>query len=97
MEWVAKTAGSWLGQVRDQAEDSLLAQDWEWFGSQVSQDRQEALRLRAVLTAYVVTIPDVIEPSLMEGLQQARDPGSPVRQARHVRRAGQTGRAGMPG
>jgi len=70
---VAKTAGSWLGQVRDQADDPLLAEDWKSFGNRIWRGRQEALQLRAVLTAHAVTIPDIPEPSLVEGLQQARD------------------------
>ncbi len=73
MEWVAKNAGTWLGHVRDQADDPLLARDWLSFRAQLSSDRQEALRLRGVLTAYRVMIPDIIEPSLVEGLQQAKD------------------------
>ena len=36
MEWVAKTAGTWLGHVRDQADDPLLARDWWSFGAQLS-------------------------------------------------------------
>ncbi len=28
MEWAAKTAGTWLSHVRDQADDPLLARDW---------------------------------------------------------------------
>jgi hypothetical protein len=73
MEWVAKNAGTWLGHVRDQADDPLLARDWLSFCAQLSRDRREALRLRGVLTAYRVVIPDIIEPSLVEGLQQAKD------------------------
>ncbi len=73
MEWVAKNAGTWLGHVRDQADDPLLARDWLSFCTQLSSDRQEALRLRGVLTAYRIVIPDIIEPSLVEGLQQAKD------------------------
>ena len=37
------------------------------------RDRQEALRLRGVLTAHKVVIPDVIEASFIEGLRQAKD------------------------
>ena len=73
MEWAAKTAGTWLGHVRDQADDPLLARDWQSFGAQLSRDRQDALRLRGVLTAHRVVIPDVIEPSFVDGLRQARD------------------------
>jgi very-short-patch-repair endonuclease len=73
MEWVAKNAGTWLGHVRDQAADPLLAGDWLSFCAQLSADRQEALRLRGLLTRYRVVIPDIIEPSLLEGLQQAKD------------------------
>ncbi len=73
MEWMAKNAGTWLGHVRDQADDPLLAGDWEAFCIQLSGDRQEALRLRGILTAYKVVIPDVIEPALIDGLQQAKD------------------------
>ena len=73
MEWMAKTAGTWLSHVREQADDPLLARDWGSFGAQLSRDRQEALRLRRVLTAHRVEIPDIIEPSLIEGLRQARD------------------------
>ena len=73
MEWVAKIAGTWLGHVREQAGDALLARDWWSFGRQLSADRQEALRLRSVLTAHRVVIPDTIDPSLIEGLRQAKD------------------------
>jgi very-short-patch-repair endonuclease len=73
MEWVAKTAGTWLGHVREQADDSLLARDWWSFGAKLSSDRQEALHLRGVLTEHRVVIPDIIEPSLIEGLRLARD------------------------
>ena len=73
MEWVAKNAGTWLGHVQDQAHDPLLARDWQSFGAQLSRDRQEALNLRRMLTAHRVIIPNVIEPSLVEGLRQARD------------------------
>ena len=66
-------AGTWLGHVREQAGDALLARDWWSFGSQLSTDRQEALRLRPALAAHRVVIPDVIEPSLIEGLRQAKD------------------------
>ena len=83
MEWFAKTAGGWLGYVRDQAGDPLLAQDWSSFGNQIWRDRQEALQLRAILTAHAVMIPEVIEPLLVEGLQQARD------------RVAQSGKLGM--
>lgn len=72
-EWLAKSAGMWIGRVRDQAQDPLLAQDWGAFGTQLARDRQETLRLRGVLTAHKVVIPDVIEPALIEGLRQARD------------------------
>ena len=37
MEWAAKTAGTWLGHVRDQADDPLLARDWQSFGAQLSR------------------------------------------------------------
>jgi very-short-patch-repair endonuclease len=73
MEWMAKIAGTWLGHVREQADDPLLARDWLSFCAQLSSDRTEALRLRGLLTAYRVVIPDVIDPSLVEGLQQAKD------------------------
>jgi very-short-patch-repair endonuclease len=73
MEWVAKTAGTWLGHVREQAGDPLLARDWEAFGVQLSRDRQQALGLRGVLTAHRVVIPEVIEPSFVDGLQDARE------------------------
>ena len=73
MEWVVKSAGTWLGHVRDQADDPLLAQDWASFGGQLSRDRQEALRLRSVLTAHNVVIPEPIEPALINGLQDAKD------------------------
>ena len=73
MEWVAKSAGTWLGHVRDQADDQLLAQDWRSFGAQLTRDRHEALRLRGVLTAHKVVTPDIIEPSFIEGLRHAKD------------------------
>jgi very-short-patch-repair endonuclease len=73
MDWVAKSAGTWIGQVRDQAEDPLLAQDWAAFGGQLSRDRQDALQLRGILTAHKVMLPDVIEPAFAEGLRDARD------------------------
>ena len=73
MEWAAKTAGTWLSHVRDQADDPLLARDWHSFGAQLSQDRQDALRLRGALTAHRVVIPDAVEPSFVDGLRQARD------------------------
>ena len=73
MEWMAKTAGTWLGHVREQADDPLLARDWWSFGDKLSGDRQEALQLRGVLTAHRVEIPGIIEPSLIEGLRLARD------------------------
>jgi very-short-patch-repair endonuclease len=73
LEWLAKSAGTWLSHVRDQAGDPLLAQDWDSFGARLSRDRQEALRLRAVLTAHRVVIPDVPDPSFIEGLRQAQD------------------------
>ena len=73
MEWVAKIAGTWLGHVREQAGDPLLARDWLSFCAQLSSDRTEALRLRGLLTAYRVVIPDIIEPALVDGLQQAKD------------------------
>jgi very-short-patch-repair endonuclease len=73
MEWLAKNAGTWLGHVRDQADDPPLARDWVSFFTQLSSDREEALRLRGILTAYRVVIPDVVEPALIEGLQQAKD------------------------
>ena len=83
MEWLAKSAGTWLSHVRDQAGDPLLAQDWDSFGARLSRDRQEVLRLRAVLTAHRVVIPDVPDPSFIEGLRQAQD------------RLGQSSRLGM--
>ena len=73
MEWVAKIAGTWLGHVREQASDGLLARDWWSFGTQLSQDRQEALRLRQALTAHTVVIPQAPEPALAEGLRLAKD------------------------
>jgi len=73
MEWMAKIAGTWLGHAREQAADPLLARDWLSFCAQLSGDRQEALRLRGLLTAYRVVIPEIIDPSLIEGLQQAKD------------------------
>jgi very-short-patch-repair endonuclease len=73
MDAMAKSAGTWLGHVRDQADDPLLAQDWESFAGQLSRDRQEALRLRGILTAHKVVVPDVIEPSFTDGLRQAKD------------------------
>ena len=73
MEWMAKIAGTWLGHVREQADDPLLARDWWSFGAKLSGDRQEALQLRGVLTAHRVEIPGIIEPSLVEGLRLARD------------------------
>ncbi len=73
MEWLVKNAGTWLGHVRDQADDPLLARDWWSFSTQLSRDRQEALNLRGVLTAHRVVIPDVIEPSFVEGLEQAKE------------------------
>jgi very-short-patch-repair endonuclease len=73
MEWVAATAATWLGTMRSQVSDPLLAQDWRVFCDRLSQDRQEALQLRAALTAHDIVVPDLIEPSRLEGLQDARD------------------------
>ena len=73
MEWVAKIAGTWLGHVREQAGDALLARDWWSFGAKLSDDRQEALHLRGVLTEHRVEIPGIIEPSLIDGLRLAKD------------------------
>jgi very-short-patch-repair endonuclease len=73
MEWVTKIAGTWLGHVREQAGDALLARDWWSFGNQLSADRQEVLRIRPALTTHRVVIPDAIEPSLIEGLRSAKD------------------------
>ncbi len=72
-DWLAKSVGTWTGRVRDQAQDPLLARDWETFGAQLAQDREETLRLRGALTAHHVVIPDIVEPSLVDGLRQARD------------------------
>jgi hypothetical protein len=83
MDWMAKTAGTWLSHVRDEAADPLLARDWAAFGAQLSRDREDALALRAVITARGVVIPAVPEPWFLDGLQQARD------------RLAQTGRLGM--
>ena len=41
--------------------------------ARLSRDRQEALRLRSVLTEHQVEIPDIPEPMFVEGLRQARD------------------------
>ena len=73
MEWAAKIAGTWLGHVREQAGDVLLARDWWSFDTQLSQDRQEALRLRRALTAHTVVIPKIPDPALAEGLRLAKD------------------------
>jgi hypothetical protein len=73
MEWMAKIAGTWLGHAREQAADPLLARDWLSFCAQLSGDRQEALRLRGLLTAYRVVIPEIIDAWMIEGLQQAKD------------------------
>jgi very-short-patch-repair endonuclease len=73
MDWMAKTAGSWLSHVREQASDPLLARDWLSFGAQLSRDREDALELRALLTAHNVVVPAVPEPGFMEGLHQARE------------------------
>jgi very-short-patch-repair endonuclease len=73
MEWMAKTAGTWLSHVREQASDPLLARDWGSFGARLSRDREEVLRLRAVLTAHQVEVPATPEPTFVEGLRQARD------------------------
>lgn len=73
MEWFEKTAGTWLSQVRDQVADPLLAQDWIAFTTQLSQDRQEAIRIRGILTAHQVAVPDRTEPAFLDGLRQAHD------------------------
>lgn len=73
MEWFGKTAGTWLSQVRDQVADPLLAQDWSAFAARLSQDRQEAIRLRGLLTAHQVTVPDAADPAFLDGLRQAHD------------------------
>jgi len=72
MEWIAKHAGTWLGHVQEQADDPLLAQDWLSFYGQLSADRQEALRLRGLLTAYRVVLPEPVDPALVDGLEQAK-------------------------
>ncbi|MGP7999539.1 MAG: AAA domain-containing protein [Streptosporangiaceae bacterium] len=72
MEWMTKTAGTWLSAVRDQAEDPLLAGDWAAFHARLSQEREEALWLRRMLTAHRVALPQTPEPALVEGLLQAR-------------------------
>jgi hypothetical protein len=73
MEWMAKNAGTWLGHVREQVEDPLLARDWQSFSARLTGDREEALRLRGILTAHRVVLPDPVEPSLIDGLQQAKE------------------------
>ena len=73
MEWATKMAGSWVSHVQAQAGDPLLARDWQSFAAQLAQDRHEALRLRGALTAHRITIPQVIEPSFLDGLRQARE------------------------
>jgi very-short-patch-repair endonuclease len=73
MDWMAKTAGTWLSHVREQASDPLLARDWLSFGAQLSRDREDALELRALLTAHNVVIPAAPEPAFLEGLRQARE------------------------
>jgi len=73
MDWMAKTAGTWLSHVRAQAADPLLARDWLSFGAQLARDREDALELRALLTAHNVVIPAAPEPSFLDGLQQARE------------------------
>ena len=72
-EWVAKSAGMWLGYVREQTGDPLLAKDWNSFGARLSRDRQEALGLRGVLTAHMVVTPDSADSSFTQCLQQAKD------------------------
>ncbi|HSR24653.1 MAG TPA: AAA domain-containing protein, partial [Candidatus Eisenbacteria bacterium] len=73
MDWMAKTAGTWLSHAREQASDPLLARDWLSFGAQLSRNREDALELRALLTAHNVVIPAVPEPVFLEGLHQARE------------------------
>jgi hypothetical protein len=72
-DWLAKIAGTWLDRVREQAREGLLARDWWSFGEQLSADRQEALKVRAPLTAHRVVLPDIIEPGFAEGLREARN------------------------
>ena len=72
-DWLAKTAGTWLSHVRDQAGDPLLARDWASFGARISRDREHVLQLRATLTAHDVVVPAVPEPAFLDGLGQARD------------------------
>jgi len=72
-DWLAKTAGTWLSQVRDQAGDPPLARDWASFGARIAADRKAALELRASLTAHNVVVPADPEPAFLDGLRQARD------------------------
>ena len=83
MDWMTKTACTWLSHVRDQVMDPLLARDWASFGAQLSRDREDALTLRAALTAHNVVIPAMAEPLFLDALEQARD------------RLTQTGKLGM--
>jgi len=73
MAWMASGAGTWRSQVMGQAGDPLLAQDWHAFSQQLSLSRQQALQLRGVLTAHNVVTPEMIEPSFVEDLRQARN------------------------
>ena len=97
MEWAAKIAGTWLGRVREQAGDAAPGPGLVIIRSQLSSDRQEALRLRGVLTAHRVEIPDAFEPSLFEGLRLAKDRLSGSGKLGIVRRTGQAGSATIRG
>jgi hypothetical protein len=72
-EWLTATANTWLGAIRDQAGDPLLAQDWGAFYAYLAEARQEAFGLRGALTAHEVALPDVVDPAVMDGLRDARE------------------------
>jgi very-short-patch-repair endonuclease len=73
MEWLSATTGTWLGAIRDQADDPLLADDWASFCTRLAKAREEAYGLRRTLTAHDVVVPDILEPAVIDGLRDARD------------------------
>ena len=72
-EWRQKTVGTWIDRVRIESADPVVRSGWQDFVNDVRATREGALVSRQALAAYQVTIPEVPEPTLEAGLEEARE------------------------
>lgn len=70
-DWLRTVEGGWLGRVRAQLSDPLLARTWYDLLQAAQAERARIMQLRALLVAHTVEVPESGDPQILRSLIEA--------------------------